>query len=459
MIDEIGEPVGGLDIVFSYAGKRGKRTTSVSGRVRLEPVDASFASASMASVQSARDLMKPRWDTPRAGQRVKPAEDVLVWHLCDEAPSIELQSESPRTVSIQPCVARARLVGGFFDTSKCFLLPNGVEGIRGVVRTYSKHRSETLLLVGHTDTAGDPSYNDPLSLERAEATAAYLTDDVDGWYKWYGAGVAYEKRWGTVEDQLMIDALPDAAERPRTESRVRWFQRTRGLKVDGIAGEETRRALIGEYMALDETSLPGDIEVVTHGCGENFPHENAGDGVADPNNRRIEIFFFKDKLGVQPKPSGRNSAKGSREYPEWVARAGDPIDFSTEDEGITLELEWAQDVVEQLPEDVSVVLSGRGIQPQKHFLALAERAGGVVRISFTAIGRNQLITLTAKQGDQQLVLVRDQLAGDLEEALVWEHYLEELLVVQGPDDGELVATGGPPEDTHEEPAPGEVLVV
>jgi len=72
-----------------------------------------------------------------------------------------------------------RLVGAFFDTNKCFLLPSAMTGIRKLVAVYDKHPKGEMLIVGHTDTSGDPSYNDPLSLERAEAVKAYLTDDVD----------------------------------------------------------------------------------------------------------------------------------------------------------------------------------------------------------------------------------------------------------------------------------------
>ena len=262
-----------------------------------------------------------------------------------------------------------------------------------------------------------------------------------------------------IEAELMIDTLPDAAQRDPTEGRVRWFQRTRGLKVDGIAGEETRRALIGEYMALDGTSLPKSIEVVPHGCGENFPRDDTVNGVADPDNRRVEIFFFKDKLGVQPPPAGKNAAKGSKEYPEWVGRAGEPIDFSAEGDVVTLDIEWAADMVDHLPGEVSIVLSGDGMSPQEHFLGLADRSGGVARLSFGELHRSQSVTLTAKKEDRELVLLRDQLAGDLEDAFVWEHRLEELLVPEPPNDGEFVASGGPPNDAHEEQSSGEAVLV
>jgi outer membrane protein OmpA-like peptidoglycan-associated protein len=194
-----------------------------------------------------------------------------------------------------------------------------------------------MLVVGHTDTAGKPSFNDPLSLERAESLKDYLTDNVDGWLKWYATSVSDGKRWGAIEDRSMIAALPDAASREKTESPVRWFQRTRGLKVDGKAGPETRTALIKEYMALDGTSLPKGIELVAHGCGENFPRDATGDEVEDPDNRRTEVYFFDEVLGIQPPPAAKNSAKGSAQYPEWVRRSQRTDDFSgPEDDLLTI---------------------------------------------------------------------------------------------------------------------------
>ena len=453
VVDEVGDPVAGLDVTFGHGDTRQRRTTGGDGRARIDDVAASFASASPADLQAARDLLKPRWDGVRGKPALPVSSELVAWKLRGPPPRVELQGEQPRTVSIRPSVARARLIGGFFETGKCFLLPGGVDGVRGVVRTYDQHRGAALLIVGHTDTAGEPAYNDPLAQERAEATAAYLTDDIAAWYKWYDTGVSADKRWGAGEDQHMLEALPDAGERAPGESRVRWFQRTRGLAVDGVAGSETRHALIGEYMALDGTTLPAGIPLVTHGCGENFPRDDTGDGQADPDNRRVEVFFFEDRNGVQPSPPGDRSAPGSLEYPEWLARAGDPIDFSTDDAAMTLAIEWSEEVVEQLPEDLTIELSGPRLTTRSFALALASRGGGIARLTFGELQRSQAITLIARHADGELVLVRDQIAGDLEEAMVWEHHLEELLVPAGPDDdGELIASGGPPDDAHGEVA-------
>src|SRR5690606_9584255 len=128
-----------------------------------------------------------------------------------------------------------------------------------------------------------------------------------------------KKRWGPTEDQHMLRALPDYPQRPPGQDPVRWFQSTRGLEVDGVAGPQTRRKLIEAYMARDGTSLPREIDAVPHGCGEAFPLDSTGldidvapvDGSGEPLDRRVELFFFCDKLGVQPPPASNVSKPGS----------------------------------------------------------------------------------------------------------------------------------------------------
>ncbi len=66
---------------------------------------------------------------------------------------------------------------------------------------------------------GGSDYNDKLSLERAEATVAYLKDE--GWFKFYGDGIEKKKRWGKPEDHLMIISMPDFNTKPPGEDAVR----------------------------------------------------------------------------------------------------------------------------------------------------------------------------------------------------------------------------------------------
>src|SRR5690606_26941171 len=79
-----------------------------------------------------------------------------------------------------------------------------------------------------------------------------------------------------------------------------------------------------------------DIEITTHGCGENFPVDESGvsldttaeDSLRDPLDRRVELFFFDSEFGIVPPPPGKNSGPGSSEYLAWrKAQLIDSIDL------------------------------------------------------------------------------------------------------------------------------------
>jgi len=237
-----------------------------------------------------------------------------------------------RMLGALPRVRLARLKGMFFDTNKSFLLPASTAVFDRLSALYAENVPSELLIVGHADTTADAKTNDPLSLERAESTRAFLEDDVDAWLDMYTTKVPESRRWGADEDGNMLFALADFADKPEDEDPVRFFQRTRGLTVDGIAGPVTRRQLIKEYMAQDGVSLGSgdfDIRITTHGCGENFPLDDSGeeldeapeDRKEDQVDRRVELFFFDREFGILPPPPGKNSGPGSTQYPEWRRRA------------------------------------------------------------------------------------------------------------------------------------------
>jgi outer membrane protein OmpA-like peptidoglycan-associated protein/peptidoglycan hydrolase-like protein with peptidoglycan-binding domain len=228
-----------------------------------------------------------------------------------------------------------------FNTNKAFLLPTALASMQKLRRLYIENAPCKLLVVGHADTKGGAAFNDELSLARARATIAYLKDDVDAWLEFYELNDP-KQVWGKVEDHLMLIAMPDFSSKPRKESEVAWFQRTRGLSIDGEAGKQTRTALIGEYMSLDGASLAdivGEVDAVAHGCGENFPLDDGEeeldpapqDEKRDPGDRRVELFFFDNEFGISPKPPADNSKPGSSEYPKWRERVAAIVDLSDDD--------------------------------------------------------------------------------------------------------------------------------
>ena len=211
-----------------------------------------------------------------------------------------------RLLGAVPSCELAQIKGLLFETNKAFLLPEALASLKDIRQVYERHAGSELLVVGHTDTTGDPSINDPLSFERAKATLAYLQDDVDTWLSFYEASMPTNRRWGEAEDAHM--------------------QRLVSHPSLG------RPELIAAYMALDGAELDAEefqINATAHGCGENFPLDDSGEELDEsPENskedaldRRVELFFFDPEFGIVPKPSRQISQQGSTQYPTWRKQA------------------------------------------------------------------------------------------------------------------------------------------
>ncbi len=338
LVDELGEPIAGVDVVFSLNQGKIVVPTAGDGVARVDGVTDSFTAIAVDDVLQLKDTLRARWDAvrdPLEQPYLHEEDGVVVRFATGEFSAVPLASEERAIVSVHPRVVLTRLRGLFFDTNKAFLLPTAIESIKRMVEVYDRNPDSHLLVVGHTDTTADPSYNDPLSLERADSMRAYLTDDIPVWLQWYGASVSWEKRWGAREDKLMIGAMPDFADKPIGQRSVRWYQRTRGLVASGVADMATREVLIGEYMGLDRTSVPAGTPTSIHGCGETFPLDDTlaavDDDAVNPNDdltdRRVEVWFFDRYLGVQPTPPGSNSHPGDRQYESWRRRATERHDF------------------------------------------------------------------------------------------------------------------------------------
>lgn len=329
VVDEIGEPIDGVPLAFFCDGSNHPATTDASGTARID----STPGAGTVTVEDQPGLLerlRPRWEQARDAEWLEDAEHHTYLSPSGTLPVVQLSSGQPHTLVLQPKVLLARIRGMLFDTNRAFLLPAALEHLPRLTALYADHPDSALLLVGHTDTTGEPDFNDPLSLERAESVAAFLRDDAAAWLSWYDASVTVEKRWGAYEDTTMLTTVFERTGEDVQGSPLKHFQGTRGLEPDGDAGPITREALIAEYMALDGTTLPEGVVTVQHGCGEQFPLEPEPDlELEDAEaNRRVELFFFDAALGVLPPPPGDTSPAGDTTYPQWRHRASETIDLN-----------------------------------------------------------------------------------------------------------------------------------
>jgi len=222
---------------------------------------------------------------------------------------------------------RARVVGLRFDEAKSFILPEARPGLRGLATIYAEHPQSELIVVGHTDTLGQSADNAALSHARAATVAAFLRDDVETWLDLYEPGTAVSAggglQWGAVEDEHMAVALGFAT--------LDAFQLEHGFS--GPLDRTQRAVLVQGYMALDGTSLPADVTVHVVGAGEHFPEVPTEDGVDEPANRRVELFFFD--TGIEPAVPGAVLASNAPEYAAWVEAMERTLDVSAQTGEIT----------------------------------------------------------------------------------------------------------------------------
>ena len=328
VVDTFGAPIAGVELVLSRGALR--QTTNGSGTARWSGVEgeSSIATARVERLSDLRQRLLPDWGQSAARASARSAEaDQQRRSIFASEITASLRSEEPLTLVLDNPVRRIRLVGMHFDTNKCFLLEPAMNGIRRVVEAYRAHPNGTFVVAGHTDRSGDEAFNLDLSLERAEAVIAYLRDDVASWEAWFGETKVDGKRWGAGEVSAMLHALP-------CDGTIRGFQawsnanRGTALEVDGVAGQATRRALIGAYMALDGTSLPKSVTLLPHGCGEYFPRAEDDVGTRvdrEPEDRRVEIFCFHGE--AQPPVPGKKARKNATEYDAWQRQVTEQVDF------------------------------------------------------------------------------------------------------------------------------------
>ncbi len=252
-------------------------------------------------------------------------------------PDLPVVAGQAAVVELPAKVHRAQLKGLHFETAKTFLLPSAMAGVRKLRAIYDNFGADLAVLVsGHTDTVGTADFNRGLSMERADSIARFLTQDVDGWMKFYD-GPPFSDPWGVREDQFMLSTLTDGDGAPfladqvdgklgtRTQAAYKKFQAAKALKRTGLPSKDTRHALVTAYVALEGTTLPRGARLSSHGCGFSHLSVETGPGVDEPQNRRVEIYLFEGD--VTPTPRALCPTSGCAEYPQWLARIDSTVDL------------------------------------------------------------------------------------------------------------------------------------
>ncbi len=225
-------------------------------------------------------------------------------------------------------IAKAFIVHFWFDSA--FIEPCMRLVLKKAAEYARDHSDERLVIVGHTDLAGDSDYNQSLSERRARAVYSYMTAGRDkdaairDWneLRKRATGEKHDLKdsWSTREYQYILQDLEfytgniDEQHGPKTSAAVSLFQKQHHLPETGTVDDATWAALIEDYLALEALAIPesqflpnakngcnGGI-LKWLGCGEQDPIRNTQD--AWRPNRRTELLFVQaDKLPCEvPKP-------------------------------------------------------------------------------------------------------------------------------------------------------------
>ena len=344
-------------------------------------------------------------------------------------------------------------------------------GVLGTCLGYAKdHPDRKLLIVGHTDTVGPPSYNVILSERRANNVLCALTGDRDGWAK-----ICEQKHKPEDTQEILAwaasslgwDCDPggiDGVIGDRTTRAIRSFQQiyngelNKHISIDGVVGPQTWQAFFDLYMLalrdvlkVDEaglSSLRGGLTFVDSGrkavgCGENHPVENSrADEYRSQTNRRVELLFFEP--GQEPKLDCHPAAGQCK---AGVCEIYDP-DFyefehlpSSPGGLVDLVLEWPEWMTAALPSDLTLrIESGKTSKvPWSSGTVEGEQRRFVVHDLPVACP----CTITACNGNDEMVLWHEQILDNPSHPPTWEHTLAEWLADQ-PDTVPEVTGGSPP---------------
>ncbi len=235
--------------------------------------------------------------------------------MTDEA-QVTLSAGETRRVTLTaqaPAVLCRRFDDINFEFDRAFMIPErAVPVLKGVSAYAAQFANRRVLLAGHTDTSGPSGYNERLSQRRGMSAYAYLTGDAAVWQRMYNEDNSPTQKWGNREGLYMLRYLKDSSGTPYfsgspddtgpdADDAIRRFQSDNGLSVDGVAGDNTHRAMFDQLLvpfSIEGISVPANRFLTTPsgdrwlGLGERYLVVQTGDDVPEEANRRVEFLLF-----------------------------------------------------------------------------------------------------------------------------------------------------------------------
>jgi outer membrane protein OmpA-like peptidoglycan-associated protein len=328
LVDEVGDPIGDVDLSINIIGKNNEtKKTSGGGVVRIDPVDASFAQVAIKDIEALRDKMRGRWSKPRKA-KIPSGQAVFTRELTTTVEAVAIENEVPATIVITPFFRCNEIAGAHFDFGRSFVRRDAVGPLASIAEDLEGEPIRKAMIFTHTDKSGSDALNKELSERRAKAIHALFTHDAGAWEdlftnKWSGGN--WSEQWGTKEVQHMLNAVHcgDDAGAALTENGVRdaatiqaikRFQRgdypdvpaeQAPLETDGDPGPKTRKELFLAYAKrVSRKPVPADRFAKVNGekymgCGEFNPLSISA---KDEQSRRGVVFIFDNAAEPQGLP-------------------------------------------------------------------------------------------------------------------------------------------------------------
>ena len=323
VLDEVGTPIEGLEIVFRIDGKRRVVSTDGSGVARVDDVFQSFTTAAPRSAEAVREKMKPRWTEPRTPKRFEDPS-IEVRELDDDiTATLSLESEKPFTLVIAPYFRCHEIPGAHFTFGRSFVRSDALTGLAAIAEDLLDDDGCKAMIFGHTDLAGDERVNKELSERRARALHALFTHDHAAWMQlWSGKGDGkhWREKWRLDEAQHMLNALgvTDDAGRKLPEHGKRDASTKQGIhrfqagdypdkpaeqaplaRSDYLGDDGLRELFLAYAKRITRKPIPAssfaDIGGSAFmGCGEFNPLSVAA---KDLESRRAVVFVFDTAAG------------------------------------------------------------------------------------------------------------------------------------------------------------------
>ncbi|HET6582919.1 MAG TPA: OmpA family protein [Nannocystaceae bacterium] len=250
VVDEVGDPIDGVDLEFDVLGETTSIATDGAGRARLDGQEGGSALVSVRSTSRLSTALKPRWSTPRTPSVPEStAEAPVVIEVLDEHfDPVRLTREIETTLVVMPRFACREIAATTFDFGRSFFRREGIAPLAAIAEELHQDDGQLAWIFGHTDMSGSDKLNKRLSERRAEVIFAVLTHDFARWDAlWNGEpkGSPWSERWGTREVQHMLNTLSCGDDAGK------------GLDEDGDNGTKTKQA-IRRFKRRDYPAVPAE---------------------------------------------------------------------------------------------------------------------------------------------------------------------------------------------------------